>query len=128
MAAPLAPFRMLVTGTRKTLTDDQRAFVRAKLRVSASTALGYGREVIVVNGQCHLGGVDMEAEAWANETAGCRPENHPAGRGQRLARNSEMVRRGADVCLAFPVTSSRGTFDCLIKAARAGIPGRVYPL
>lgn len=41
-------------------------------------------------------------------------------------RNQEMVDTGADICLAFPVGTkaskrSRGTWDCMDRAKRAGI-------
>lgn len=37
-------------------------------------------------------------------------------------RNQDMVDLGADVCLAFPTPSSRGTWDCVNRAKAAGIP------
>lgn len=37
-------------------------------------------------------------------------------------RNQFMVEMGADVCLAFPLHNSRGTFDCAARVALAGIP------
>lgn len=122
------PFRMLVTGTRNQLTPQQRTTIRGKLTTAASTARAHGQPVIVVHGQCHLGGVDAEADAWADRTPGCHAEAHPAWPGKRLARNTDMVRAGADICLAFPVRSSRGTWDCVRKAAAAGIPCRIYPI
>lgn len=120
-------FRVLVTGSRS-CTPDQAAHVRDKLRRACSEALAAGRRVIVVQGRCHLGGVDLAAEQWAEQTPGVEPENHPAGPGDRLARNTRMVALGAEICLAFPARGSKGTWDCLIKAAEAGIIGRVYPL
>jgi hypothetical protein len=41
-------------------------------------------------------------------------------------RNNHMVSLGADVCLAFPLPTSRGTIHCMKAAERAGIPVRVY--
>lgn len=40
-------------------------------------------------------------------------------------RNTEMVKFGADVCIAFPLESSIGTLDCIKKAEKAGIEVRV---
>lgn len=40
-------------------------------------------------------------------------------------RNQEMVNAGADLVLAFPTPSSRGTWDCVRRAKNAGIPVRV---
>lgn len=37
-------------------------------------------------------------------------------------RNKEMVDKGADICLAFPDENSVGTWDCIKRASRAGIP------
>lgn len=61
------------------------------------------------------------AAAW-----GMRVEEHPAdwGRHGKAAgprRNAGMVALGADVVLAFPLGASRGTRDCMAKAAAAGI-------
>jgi hypothetical protein len=40
-----------------------------------------------------------------------------------------MASLGAKLCLAFPRKGgSRGTWDCIRKAADAGIPVRIYPL
>ena len=57
-------------------------------------------------------------------------EGHPAEwRGGRLCgpeRNAHMVSLGADLCLAFPLPSSRGTRNCMRLAREAGIPVYVY--
>ncbi|QGF20319.1 hypothetical protein SEA_SIXAMA_169 [Gordonia phage Sixama] len=37
-------------------------------------------------------------------------------------RNQEMVDLGAYLCLAFPMKQSTGTFDCIKRADKAGIP------
>ena len=37
-------------------------------------------------------------------------------------RNQRMVNSGADACLAFPEAGSKGTWDCVQRAADAGIP------
>lgn len=37
-------------------------------------------------------------------------------------RNGDMVRDGADLCVAFPLDESRGTKDCTKQAYDAGIP------
>lgn len=41
-------------------------------------------------------------------------------------RNSQMVKLGADVCLAFPLGESRGTRHCMKIAEKAGIPVRNF--
>jgi hypothetical protein len=40
-------------------------------------------------------------------------------------RNQAMVDSGADICLAFPLPGSEGTWDCVQRAKAAGIPVRV---
>ena len=46
------------------------------------------------------------------------------GNGRRAGpiRNQWMVNAGADVCLAFPLAGSVGTWDCVRRARAAGIP------
>ncbi|WP_421874662.1 SLOG family protein [Mycolicibacterium wolinskyi] len=44
------------------------------------------------------------------------------GIGGIAARNQRMVDRGADLCLAFISTASKGSIDCMTRARIAGIP------
>jgi hypothetical protein len=89
-------------------------------------------QVTIVHGACHLGGADAYAQQWADDR-GMATEQHPAAQfgtwpkcGPK--RNAHMVSLGADLCLAFPGTRSRGTWDCARKAKAAGIPTIiVYP-
>ena len=58
-------------------------------------------------------------------------ETHPAdwsthGRAAGPIRNQQMVDRGADICLAFPTSSSIGTWDCVRRAKAAGIPVEIH--
>jgi hypothetical protein len=41
-------------------------------------------------------------------------------------RNQRMVNAGADLCLAFPLAGSIGTWDCVRRARAAGIPVEVF--
>lgn len=40
-------------------------------------------------------------------------------------RNREMAQAGADLCLAFPLGQSRGTWNCVNECKKAGIPVKV---
>jgi hypothetical protein len=125
-------YRIIVTGTREDLTAEQAGFLLGKLTVAMGYAVAHELRPVLVHGKCHTGGVDRAVERWA-ESAGVPHEPHPAdwstyGRKAGPIRNAEMVALGAAICLAFPIPGSRGTWDCLQKAADAGIPGRVYPL
>lgn len=130
-----APFRLLVTGSRK-VNPRQEAYVRECLQsvyYSVYYDLGGRRSLIVVQGECPYGGVDLVAKRWAEATDGVTDEPHSAaweqlGKAAGPTRNSEMVRAGADLVLAFPTKGSRGTWDCLQKAVNAGIPPRLLPL
>lgn len=58
-------------------------------------------------------------------------EEYPAdweqyGRAAGPIRNAQMVHAGPDVCLAFPTTGSRGTYDCMQHAYEAGVPVLVF--
>lgn len=124
--------RVIVTGSRST-TPEQRLFVWTTLARVLGPILQNDDDVTLVEGECPYGGVDRDARDWGEKTTGVEVERHPAdwnlhGRAAGMIRNSEMVAAGADLCIAFPARGSRGTWDCLKKAAEAGIPGRVYPL
>ena len=122
--------RVLVTGSRELVND--HAVLDVLDRV-LGPGLSDGLDIVIVQGECPRGGVDKAAEMWALKTAGAINEGHPAdwdrhGKAAGMIRNSEMVSLGADLCLAFPRVGSRGTWDCIRKAADAGIPVRIYPL
>lgn len=124
--------RVIVTGSRET-TPGQARFVKETLDRVLGTIAREGGEITLIEGECHTGGVDRDAREWAEATAGVEPEGYPAdwgqhGRGAGPIRNGEMVATGAQLCIGFPAPDSRGTWDCLKQAARAGIPGRIYPL
>ncbi len=118
--------RILVTGSRD-WTD--RNVVRTAL-VDAWIELGRPMNAVLVQGECHLGGADqIAAEIWRGW--GYPVEGHPAEMGPDghvlgPKRNAHMVSLGADVCLAFPLPSSRGTKNCMRLAREAGIPVREF--
>lgn len=114
--------RILVTGSRHwtDIATINGALHRTYLALSHD-----GSDVVLVHGECHLGGADIIArDIW--RAVGLRDEPHPAeivnGRALGPQRNQRMVDLGADVCLAFPLLGSRGTYDCMRRARDAGIP------
>ena len=91
--------------------------------------------VLVVHGDAP--GVDTEARNWASNNGACAiavPADWSVGKKAGPLRNQRMVDAVAAmegvtrICLAFPREDSRGTWDCLKRAAKAGIPGSVIPL
>lgn len=127
------PVRILITGSRH-LDVPGADMVRAVLTgVMLEIDKWAARpEVVIVHGGA--AGVDTAAAMWALSmvSLGVMGESNCAdwsrGRGAGPARNAAMVALGAHLCLAFPRRDSVGTWDCVRKAATAGIPVRVWPL
>lgn len=91
-------YRVLVTGSRNWANSD---LVRLTLD---QARLLHGRRLVVVHGACP-NGVDAVADEWALENHVER-DPYPAdwttyGKGAGQIRNAEMVRLGADECVAF---------------------------
>lgn len=119
----LPDYRILITGSRhwSDTAIIEKAILAAVEDRPAST-------VVVVHGAAP--GADTLAAEVA-EKYGFRVEAHPAewekfGRAAGPTRNRVMVRRGADMCLAFPTQGSRGTYDTVRRATAAGIPVRTF--
>ncbi len=115
-------YRILVTGSRYWSDWDKLSRALKKF-ASYSTD-----KVVIVHGDCPTG-ADFLAEQWAKDH-GFTTEKYPAnwtkyGRSAGPKRNQVMVNLGADLCVAFPLDSSRGTVDCMNKAKAAGIPIKV---
>ncbi|APQ42224.1 DprA-like DNA processing chain A [Mycobacterium phage MrMagoo] len=132
--------RVLITGSRD--WADHHA-VEFALRNELE---GHG-EILILNGMCPSG-ADFHAHRWYlnHSSKWVAEKEFPAdwGRdctgscyhkprfknGQRYCpiaghlRNQAMVDFGADVCLAFPLKDSRGTYDCMKRAKKADIPVR----
>ena len=110
--------RVLITGSR-----DWRDYVAVKKRLSDLPV-----NAVVVHGAAT--GADHMAHA-AALALGLTVEPHFPDyenyhhREAPLKRNELMVSLGADLCLAFPTPSSRGTWHCLGLAKQAGIPWEV---
>lgn len=86
-------------------------------------------EYILISGACPRG-ADKLGEEIA-ELLGWTIERYPAdwnsyGKAAGMIRNQQMVDTGADICLAFPTSSSIGTWDCVRKTEKAGILTKVF--
>lgn len=115
--------RVLVTGSR--------AWAAPEVIVKALWEAWLVRDgdFVIVHGACPRG-ADLMADQ-AAQRYGWQVERHPAdwerhGKGAGFRRNNEMVRAGADVCLAFIKDESRGAVQCAMAAEWAGIPVRRY--
>lgn len=113
--------RILVTGSRDWTDVD---LVREAL-------LAYAVQDACVLRHGDARGLDRIAAGVAHEL-GWTVETYAAdwgrlGRQAGHVRNQQMVDAGADVCLAFPLPGSRGTYDCAARAIRADIPVEWVP-
>jgi len=117
-------YRVLVTGSRDwtdLLTIDKA------LGAEQGLAAMDLRRLVVVHGAAR--GADTLADRWAYRN-GVAVERHPARWRENgvynpqagLLRNRKMVALGADVCLAFIHSGSRGASHCARLAEQAGIP------
>jgi len=114
---PVALRRVLVTGSR-TWTHT------ATIRDALASVWGDGTAVLV-SGACPRGADRLAEVCWTRW--GGRVERHRAdwarhGRGAGFRRNTAMVERGADLCLAFIRHNSRGASHTVALAQAAGIP------
>lgn len=85
---------------------------------------GGPKDTVLVHGAAR-GADAIAAGIWKG--AGLKDDPHPAdwnqyGKRAGTLRNEEMVRLGADICLAFPMPQSIGTYHCMRIAREAGIP------
>lgn len=130
------PVRILVTGSRD--WEDVETIRRALLW-AITTYGAQGRRLLLVHGDCPDGADAIAHAEWlrlsrSNDLHLLAPERHTVTRddwtriGKRAGpqRNQRMVDEGAEVCLAFPLPSSKGTVDCMHKAEDAGIEIKVW--
>ncbi len=88
------------------------------------------RPVVIVHGAAT--GADTLAGEWALGAEGATAEAHPAewdkfSHAAGPIRNGLMAKLGADLCIAFPTGTSKGTWDMVRQARDAGIPVEVNP-
>ena len=105
--------KILVTGSRhRPIIDVQNVLDRYADAVS---------EIIVGDAT----GADEAAREWAhNNSVKCsefKADWKTDGKAAGPLRNQRMVDYGADLCLAFPMDGSRGTWDCVNRARKAGV-------
>ena len=115
--------RILITGSRN--WNDRQA-IRDAIAEHAEPAW----DVTVIHGCAP--GADEHAN-WVALELGLGIEAHPAqwsqhGKKAGPIRNQQMVDAGADICLAFPLGTSVGAWDCVRRAKAAGIPVKVHSL
>ena len=128
-----AAWRLLVTGARE---HPDKPLIWGTL----DSYHGAHPDLVVVHGKCYpreKGGrrpdvsADWLAHLWCLDR-GVPDEPHPAdwdryGDSAGPIRNQEMVDLGADECAGFPLGASPGTYGCMRKARKAGIPVRRWP-
>lgn len=118
--------RLLVTGSRNfgSQGSSDIALMRTALKDARRRLLDAGFDrITLVHGAAR--GADQLA-ASVGKSMGFVLESHPAqwnvhGKAAGPIRNKEMVDLGADLVLAFPRGSSRGTRGCMALADKAGI-------
>ena len=138
--------RVLVTGSRD--WNDRKAVWLAIF--SEYLDANSSDEFVVVHGDCPTG-ADRLAREWCEKNQNAVTEERHSANWDRACdescyhkprtkngrpycpmaghlRNQEMVDLGADVCLAFPLSDSRGTRDCMKRAEAAGIPVVVFEM
>jgi hypothetical protein len=125
--------RILVTGSRdwEDYGRVAEALTAAVLHFAEeNNLLGPTDYVTVVHGACPTG-ADRMADDFAGGVCRWTVERHPAdwdryGKAAGFRRNAEMVKAGADICIAFIRNGSAGASHTADLALRAGIPTMRY--
>lgn len=115
--------RLLITGSRHWTNRDVIYSALSDANKNFNLKLQFKN--ILIQGECPYGGADAIAkEIW--ESWGLEVESYPVevvnGKILGPKRNAKMVKSGADLCLGFPLANSRGTYNCMTLAYKAGIP------
>jgi hypothetical protein len=120
----MTAMRVIVTGSRHLFPLDHARQIVAGIVVRA-----WPGDLRIVHGCCSL----MESVDWAFDQAALEagaevecfhPEQYGRWPGCGPKRNSDMVKYGADLGIAYhdKLAESRGTLDCVRKLLAAGIP------
>jgi hypothetical protein len=115
--------------TRRILITASRTWTDVATVDQALKAVWGDGTAVLVSGACPQGGDAISERIW--ESWGGVVERHPAawdifGRAAGFRRNAEMVKAGADQCIAFIDKQSRGATHTAQLAERAGIVTRRY--
>jgi hypothetical protein len=129
----MTSYRILITGSRD--WTDEKMIREALLAANADNP--YQWKTILVHGGAR-GADQMAAEiahslGWSIETHRARWNHHddncpawhegePVCKRAGHRRNEEMVKLGADICLAFIKNNSAGATGCAKSAEKFGIP------
>ena len=118
--------RIIVTGSRD---HSDAVLITRALNDAHQQGARSSVNLVVVHGGCT--GADDLADKWATQR-GIAVEVHPAewavyGKNAGPLRNQYMADLGAELCLAFPLPGSRGTWDMIRRAVDAGITTHIHP-
>ena len=116
--------RLLVTGSRNLTGERAENGMYHTLNAIMALLGADSHDIVLIHGGAR--GADTLADR-AGRQLGMHIEPHPAdwqayGRAAGPIRNRQMVDLGADLCLGFPLGTSKGTWNCMRTAAKAGIP------
>jgi hypothetical protein len=116
---------MLVTGSRKLRIPNHEMAVR--LRRYTDQRPQTDRVVTLIHGDCwgadKIAAMAAHAMNWRVVVVPAKWEKY--GEKAGLIRNQMMVDMKPDLVVAFPLKDSRGTWDCMNRAKKAGIPVHV---
>ncbi len=119
--------KVLITGSRS--WKDRLAIGRV-ICDEFVNAESLEKQLLVIHGDHHSGADALAEEVcvdhgYASARVAARWDELGPAAGP--IRNHWMVSMRPDVCYAFPLSSSKGTIDCIRQCEKAGIPVKVWP-